>query len=191
LQPKEQFMQHLTEESSIVQSNQVGHTRARAAHRMVTPAIFTGNVHNGADYVIIDDHVGLGGTIANLRGFIEDNGGHVIAVSTLTESRDSRKLALRPETLEALERKYGQELDEFWRSSFGHGIATLTEAEGGNLLRQSSFDTIRTRLAKAADEARLRGFPAVEIKRGEAGHSVASHPKHKRTHKAKNPPAKP
>ncbi|MBF0464194.1 MAG: hypothetical protein HQK88_05520 [Nitrospirae bacterium] len=94
--------------------------------RMVTPAIFTGQVHNGADYVILDDH-------------------------------------------EALERKYGQELDEFWRGSFGHGIPTLTEAEGGNLLRQSSFDVIRTRLAKAADEARGRGFPAVEIKRSEAG----------------------
>ncbi|WP_420265687.1 hypothetical protein [Candidatus Magnetominusculus dajiuhuensis] len=156
------------EESSIVQSNRVGHTRARAAHRMVTPAIFTGKVCKGADYVIIDDHVGLGGTIANLRGFIEDSGGHVIAVSTLTESRDSRNLALRPETLEALERRYGQELDEFWRSSFGHGVATLTEAEGGNLLRQSSFDVIRTRLAKAADEARKRGLPAVEINRSEA-----------------------
>jgi hypothetical protein len=72
------------EDSSVVQSNRVGHTRARAAHRMVTPAIFTGKVHKGADYVIIDDHVGLGGTIANLRGYIEAHGGHVIAVSTLT-----------------------------------------------------------------------------------------------------------
>ncbi|MCG6552142.1 MAG: phosphoribosyltransferase [Candidatus Magnetominusculus sp. LBB02] len=165
------------EDTSIVQSNRVGHTRARAAHRMVTPAIFTGKVQKGADYVIIDDHVGQGGTIANLRGFIEDNGGRVIAVSTLTESRDSRKLALRLETLEALERKYGQELDEFWRVSFGHGISTLTEAEGGNLLRQQSFDVIRTRMAKAADEARGRGFPAVEISRGKAGQSVTSHPK--------------
>ncbi|WP_052567047.1 hypothetical protein [Candidatus Magnetobacterium casense] len=157
------------EYSSIVQSNKVGHTRARAAHRMVTPAIFEGQVRNGADYVIIDDHVGLGGTIANLRGYIEDNGGHVIAVSTLTESRDGRKLALRLEILEALEKKYGRELDEFWSGSFGHAIATLTEAEGGNLLRQPSFDAIRTRLVKAADEARRRGFSAVEIGRNKTG----------------------
>ncbi|KJU87695.1 protein TraN [Candidatus Magnetobacterium bavaricum] len=113
--------------------------------------------------------MGLGGTIANLRGYIEGNGGHVIAVSTLTESRDSRKLALRSEILEALEKKHGQELDEFWRDSFGHAIATLTEAEGGNLLRQSSFDVIRNRLAKAADEACRRGFSAVEIGRNKTG----------------------
>ncbi|KJU84816.1 protein TraN [Candidatus Magnetobacterium bavaricum] len=126
----------------------------------------------GADYVIVDDHVGLGGTIANLRGYIEYNGGRVIAVSTLTESRDGRKLALRPETLEALEKKYGQELDEFWRGSFGHAIATLTEAEGGNLLRQSSFDVIRTRMAKAAEQARGRGLSTVEISRGKTQSSV-------------------
>jgi hypothetical protein len=156
------------DDDSIGQSNKVGHTRARAAHRMVTPAIFTGQVRDGAEYVIVDDHVGLGGTIANLRGYIEEHGGKVIAVSTLTESQDSRKLALRPETLEALEKKHGTELDEFWRGSFGHGIATLTEAEGGNLLRQSSVDVIRTRMAKAAEEARGRGFSAVEISRSEA-----------------------
>ncbi|MBF0564846.1 MAG: phosphoribosyltransferase [Nitrospirae bacterium] len=153
---------------STCQSNKVGHIRARAAHRMVTPAIFTGLVREGADYVIIDDHVGLGGTIANLRGYIEESGGLVIAVSTLTESRDGRKLALRPETLEDLEKKHGQKLDEFWCGSFGHGIATLTEAEGSNLLRQSSFDVIRTRMVKAAEQARGRGFSAVEISRDEA-----------------------
>ncbi|MBF0337353.1 MAG: hypothetical protein HQL05_05930 [Nitrospirae bacterium] len=157
---------------SIFQSNKVGHTRARAMHRIVTPAIFTGHVCKGADYVIIDDHVGLGGTIANLRGYIECNGGCVIAVSTLTESRDGRKLALRPETLEALEKKHGQELDEFWRGSFGHAIATLTEAEGGNLLRQSSFDVIRARMAKAAEQARGRGLSTVEIGRDETQSSV-------------------
>ena len=154
--------------SSIAQSNRVGHTRARAAHRMVTPATFTGYVRKGFDYVIIDDHVGLGGTIANLRGYIEENDGKVIAVSTLTESRDARVLALRPETLRALEKKHGKRLDDFWCGSFGYGILALTEAEGGNLLRQSSVDVIRNRLAKAANDARGRGFTAVEIGRGEA-----------------------
>jgi orotidine-5'-phosphate decarboxylase len=155
------------DDCSIVQSNTVGHTRARAARRMVTPAIFIGQVREGAEYVIVDDHVGLGGTIANLRGYIEEHGGKVIAVSTLTKSQDSRKLALRPATLEALEKKHGTELDEFWRGSFGHSIATLTEAEGGNLLRQSSVDVIRNRMAKAAGEARGRGLSAVEVSRSE------------------------
>lgn len=153
----------------IMQANRVGHTRARAAHRMVTPARFAGDVHDGIDYVIVDDHVGLGGTIANLRGHIEARGGRVVAVTTLTESRDGRILALRPKTLDALERKHGRPLDTFWRESFGHGIDALTEAEAGNLLRGPSVDAIRTRLAQAAGDARGRGFPAVEVGRGDTG----------------------
>lgn len=37
------------------------------------------------DYVLVDDHVGLSWTLANLRGYIETRGGRVIAMTTLTE----------------------------------------------------------------------------------------------------------
>jgi hypothetical protein len=52
----------------IVQINKVGHTRARSFNRLVTPAAFEGRVQADADYVLVDDHVGLGGTLANLKG---------------------------------------------------------------------------------------------------------------------------
>lgn len=151
------------DDGSVVQTEKVGHTRANAAHRMVTPASFNGQIRHGADYVIVDDHVGLGGTIANLRGYIEENGGCVIAVSTLTESRGTRGIALKRETLEALEKKHGKELEEFWRDNFGHGLAALTEPEAGNLLRAQSVDAIRSRMAEAAAEARGRGFSTIEV----------------------------
>ena len=77
----------------IVQTNKVGHTRARSFQRFVTPAMFDGNVLTGADYVLVDHHVGLGGTLANLRGYIEGRGGRVIAMTTLTESRRSADFA--------------------------------------------------------------------------------------------------
>lgn len=35
-----------------------------------------------------------GGTLANLPGYIETNGGTVIGMSTLTQSRDAAKIAL-------------------------------------------------------------------------------------------------
>lgn len=48
----------------IVQINQVGHTRAPSFQRLVTPAMFDGPVQTGQAYVLVDDHIGLGGTLA-------------------------------------------------------------------------------------------------------------------------------
>ncbi|MFZ4748311.1 MAG: phosphoribosyltransferase [Sphingomonas sp.] len=69
----------------IVQTNKVGHTRAPAFQRLVTPATFEGHVQPGANYVLVDDHVDLGGTLANMRGYVEARGG---------ESRDARIISL-------------------------------------------------------------------------------------------------
>lgn len=45
------------------QSNYVGHTGANGWRRLATPATFTGSVEKGKDYLLIDDHVGFGGTL--------------------------------------------------------------------------------------------------------------------------------
>ncbi|HEX7751022.1 MAG TPA: hypothetical protein VF440_01325 [Novosphingobium sp.] len=50
----------------IVQTNKVGHTRAPAFQRLVTPATFEGQVQPGANYVLVDDHVGLGSVLNHL-----------------------------------------------------------------------------------------------------------------------------
>ena len=147
----------------IVQTNKVGHTRAPAFQRLVTPATFDGQVQAGANYVLVDDHVGLGGTLANLRGYVEARGGTVIAITTLTESREARRISLRRDTRDMLWERHGEELDQFWRSQFGYGIDCLTEVEALNLCRQQSVAGIEGFLAQAAVEARGRGLqPAVE-----------------------------
>jgi adenine/guanine phosphoribosyltransferase-like PRPP-binding protein len=146
----------------IVQTNKVGHTRARTFQRLVTPAAFDGAVQAGAEYVLVDDHVGLGGTLANLRGYVEGRGGRVVAMTTLTESREARRISLRAETLAMLRERHGQALDRFWKSQFGYGIDCLTEVEAQNLCRQPSLAAIQDFLAEAAIEARGRGLePAV------------------------------
>lgn len=55
----------------IIQTNKVGHARAPALKRLVTPATFDGQMQQGAAYVLVDDHVVKGGTLANLRGYVE------------------------------------------------------------------------------------------------------------------------
>ena len=142
----------------IVQTNKVGHTRAPAFQRLVTPATFEGQVQAGGSYVLVDDHVGLGGTLANLRGYVEARGGAVIAITTLTESRDARVISLRPDTRNVLWERHGQALDDLWKSQFGYGIDCLTEVEALNLCRQQSVAGIEDFLAQAAIEARSRGL---------------------------------
>lgn len=148
---------------TIVQSNKVAHTRADGWHRLVTPATFTGTVVADADYLLVDDHVGFGGTLANLRGHIEANGGRVLGMTTLTETGGGREIAIRPETLSMLYSKHGNELAQFWRAIFGHGIDCLTNLEAGYLSRVESLDAIRTRMAQAAEHARRRGVSAIDI----------------------------
>jgi hypothetical protein len=142
----------------IVQINKTGHTRAPGFQRIVTPALFDGPVRNGAHYVLVDDHVGLGGTLANLRGYIEAHDALVIGMTALTESRDARQIALRLATLDMLRKRHGPDIDTFWRDHFGYGIDCLTEVEAANLCRQPSFAAIKDFLAKAAVEARGRGL---------------------------------
>lgn len=142
----------------VVQSNRVGHTRAKAYNRLVTPATFEGPVEAGARYVLVDDHVGLGGTLANLKGYIETSGGVVVAMTTLTESRDGRQIALRPEARDMLWERHGDRLDTLWRERLGHGIDCLTDVEAGILCRELSIDAIRDRMAQGTVEARGRGL---------------------------------
>jgi hypothetical protein len=148
----------------IVQSNEVGHTRARAFNRLVTPAAFEGPVRPEVDYVLVDDHIGLGGTLANLKGYIETNGGRVVAMSTLTESREARRIALQDDVHSMLKERHGEGLENLWKEHFGYGLECLTNVEAGILCREQTLESIRDRLAQAAGEARIRGLvPGIEI----------------------------
>jgi hypothetical protein len=115
-------------------------------------------VVRSADYVLVDDHVGLGGTLANLKGYIETHGGRVVAMTTLTESREARHIALHADVLDVLRERHGEALEDLWQEQFGHGLDCLTNVEGGILRREQSLESVRDRLAQAAVEARSRGL---------------------------------
>ena len=90
-------------------------------------------------------------------------GGHVIAMTALTESRDAGKIALHFDTLNMLVSKHGRELEQFWREHFGYGFDCFTEVEGGYVSRQPSIDSIRNSLVTAAKEARSSGLSTITI----------------------------
>ncbi len=141
-------------DDSIVQINRVGHTGADGYHRLATPALFDGEVRAGAHYLLVDDFVGQGGTLANLRGYIEAAGGRVDLATTLTGKGYSSKLALSDDTLAQLRAKHGGDLETWWKAHFGYGFDFLTESEARYLVRSPDADAIRDRILAAEKEAR-------------------------------------
>ncbi|MDX2223908.1 MAG: hypothetical protein SFV21_14255 [Rhodospirillaceae bacterium] len=134
---------------SVYQSNIVSHTRADGFGRIARQATFTGRVAPGAQYIVVDDHFGMGGTIANLRGFVMSRGATVGLATTLTASRANDIIAIQRITLETLVDKFGSGLDEYLEEKFGFGVKCLTEPEAGYLARATSLDQIRARIASA------------------------------------------
>jgi hypothetical protein len=57
----------------LQQVNRVGHTGSGGYHRLATPALFAGDVMAGEKYLLVDDFVGQGGTLANLRARLHLN----------------------------------------------------------------------------------------------------------------------
>jgi hypothetical protein len=141
-------------EEDIVQSNTAGHTGASGWARLARPAVFDGEVASGRGYVLVDDFVGQGGTLANLRGYVLSGGAEAIGAATLTGKGYSAKLALSPQSLHSLRDRYETELESWWRQSFGYGFEELTESEARYLLRAENAHTIRDRIAQARSEAK-------------------------------------
>lgn len=136
-------------ETGILQRNVVNHTGATGWARLASPPLFGGSVQPGRRYVLVDDFVGQGSTLANLRGHIVRHGGLVIAAVCLTGRADSSRLALTSQTLEELKSKHGSEIETWWLQEFGYDFSCLTESEARYLLRVENADTIRARLLEA------------------------------------------
>lgn len=135
-------------DENIVQINQVGHTGADGYHRLAFPALFDGEV-NHKEYFLVDDFIGQGGTLANLKGFVESHGAKVIGATALTGKAYSAKLKLSDAALQALREKHGRELEQWWIDTFGYGFERLTESEARYLTRADDAHAISARIVAA------------------------------------------
>lgn len=142
----------LDKEQSVVQANVVNHTGAGGFARMARQAVFSGEIVPGKKYLIVDDFIGQGGTIANLRGHILKQGGVVIGATVLTGKDYSAILGLDLQKLSDLRRQHGQ-IEDWWRQRFGFGFDCLTASEARYLSNTATSETIRARIAAADVEA--------------------------------------
>ena len=111
------------------------HTKADKNARLLRRNRFSGNVIKGVQYIILDDHVNMGGSLRDLRDYIETNGGIVVAATSLTAEEDSDNLKISDENLKELS-KWGESLNETLRY---YGITDnyrgLTNKEAKYVLR--------------------------------------------------------
>ncbi len=134
---------------SLWQSNVVSHTGADGFGRLARQALFIGDVEKGKTYILVDDFVGQGGTLTNLRGYILKHGGHVAAALVLTGKPYSAKITLNNEQLEELRKFHGKALEQWWQEHFGHTFDRLTQSEARYLSRSPNADQIRERINEA------------------------------------------
>lgn len=139
--------------TGIVQSEKVGRTAQDGFGRLTNQPSFEGPVRTDLPYILLDDTLTQGGTLANLKGYIEDHGGKVIGASALTGKRYSARIALAAETLEKLRDHFeGTDLENWWNEQHGYGFDRLTESEANYLLRAADADKIRDRVLAARSD---------------------------------------
>lgn len=133
-------------DESIYQSNTAKRTDTGIYHRYVAPPEFKGEVQAGKSYLIVDDTLSVGGTIATLKGYIENNGGKVIGSTVMTAHALKVDIPIQPNMLQSLQQKQG--LNEYWKQEFGYGVDKLTQQEAGHL-RKPTLEQIQERVQEA------------------------------------------
>ncbi len=96
-------------------------------------ARFDGEVEEGREYILVDDHVTMGGTLGDLKDYIESKGGKVVAVSTLTSSAGGTNLRPTDEQIKELTEK-GITNEQLKELGIADNIGGLTRSEAREIL---------------------------------------------------------
>lgn len=132
-------------DEDIVQANRPHRTGTDGAYRLATRSEFDGYVERRRLYLLVDDNVTQGGTLADLRSYIQRLGGIVVGATTLTGSRSSEILAPTDEILGQLREKFPG-LEDRWRGAFGYDFTGFTQGEATYLLRSKPADALGDRI---------------------------------------------
>lgn len=149
--------------TDIKQANKVGRTGAGINHRLAFMPMFDGYVRD-KQYFIVDDTLRVGGTIANLRGFLDLNGGKTIGAFVMQSDEQSLILQPSEKTYRKLYAKHGKEVsDDFCRKQFGFDTQCLTRGEAGNIAAAASLADIEQRIADAREQHRRNKLEIISI----------------------------
>jgi len=104
-------------------------------HRLAFPVGFDGEVKKDKSYVVFDDHIKTGSTVANLAGYIHAAGGPVKGFMALSLNPIVQAFSQRQSTWEKLlTHPNFINTNEFWQNNFGFSLDCLTDPEALLLL---------------------------------------------------------
>lgn len=132
----------------IIAINKAMRTNQKGMYRLLNRSVFSGQVTRGKKYIIADDMIAQGGTINDLRKFIEEYGGivvHAIAIASgfkKIDNLDSKFLKIMHSTVSALYAKFGKAINDII-SYYGisNQIEELTESEALYILGFPDVET--------------------------------------------------
>lgn len=139
-------------DNEIVQVTRVFHTGADPMERLSLRAQFEGDVVSGECYVLVDDVISMGGTLAELADHIQRVGGRVTAVVTLVNAGRIKTLRGESRVIKKLQERNENEILDI----FGIQPVALTANEAQYLVGFRTPDEIRNRLATARKEINRR-----------------------------------
>ena len=145
-------------DNSIIQVQKAGHTSAEGIHRLMAHSVFDGEVIPGQDYVLLDDVMTFGGTLNDLRDYIESNGGHVVACTVLAVGRNGSYLAVQPKTVEEIYSKFGkEEINNLLREAgIAYDAESLTDRQA-RYIQNTDLFTLRDRIDAEKASGGYRG----------------------------------
>jgi len=148
----------------IVQISRAFHTGARPMERLISRPAFDGDVVKGGRYVLVDDVSVMGGTLAELAHYVQENGGEVVGVVTLVNASRGGVCAASPKQVRQIEERYGDTV----REGFGIDPSALTADEAAYILNFRDADQLRSSVVKAKGE-RAQRLLSRGIRPSEAG----------------------
>lgn len=142
---------------SVYQTKAFAKDRSDHWTRLLHRSTFYGDIDTSRPYVLVDDVLTLGGTLADLRAFILGKGGTVIAMSVIaTKDGADRAIHLSPAEANRLGEQYGNDFPEFCQTHFGFQPDGFTSPEAGKLLSCSGYVELRKGLLRAGYKADAR-----------------------------------
>ncbi|QIW10148.1 phosphoribosyltransferase [Francisella sp. LA112445] len=139
-------------DTSIYQINSPQRTGKNPSYRMKNQPLFIGEVIKNQDYILVDDHSSMGATFANLIGYIETNGGRVIAttaISARVENIAINNKAINKSKQNIATKHFEKVLSSIIRQEVGYEFdyKRLTKAELGYLtqriIKQRKSDKVK------------------------------------------------
>jgi hypothetical protein len=156
----------------IVQNNKVYRTGKDKWYRFAFRPTFDGTVQKGRTYILVDDVFSYGGSLSELRRYIELHGAMVVQTVTMAIGGHREQIALNQKTKVDLEKKFSIESLQIFLKEFdlyGGEYQALTEPEAYALLRWSpTLDEARDRILEAR-----QGRGTAVLSRSIQGHTTS------------------